>query len=77
MQRLEMSVRRDHASDYEMITERLTAQFARHIDCDSRLRSQAVTLTQLIRLWIRVVPGSAVAPSADKAGSALPWPSPK
>lgn len=42
-----------------------------------RLRSLAVTLSQLIRLWIRLVPGPAVASSVDKAGNALPWPSPK
>jgi glycosyltransferase involved in cell wall biosynthesis len=37
-----------------------------------RLRSLAVTLSQLIRLWIRLVPGPALAVSAEKVASALP-----
>ncbi len=37
-----------------------------------RLRSLAVTLSQLIRLWIRLVPGPALALSAEKVASALP-----
>jgi glycosyltransferase involved in cell wall biosynthesis len=42
-----------------------------------RLRSLAVTLTQLIRLWIKLVPGFTVAPSVAKAENALPLPSSK
>jgi glycosyltransferase involved in cell wall biosynthesis len=42
-----------------------------------RLRSLAVTLTQLVRLWIRLVPGPAVASSVAKAESVPAWPSPK
>lgn len=40
-----------------------------------RLRSLAVTLTQLIHLWIRLVPGPMVASSVERAGNVLPWPS--
>jgi glycosyltransferase involved in cell wall biosynthesis len=42
-----------------------------------RFRSLAVTLSQLIRLWIRLVPWPAVASSVEKAGNLLPWPSAK
>jgi len=41
-----------------------------------RLRSLAVTLTQLVRLWLRLVPAPAASP-VEKAESLPAWPSPK
>jgi glycosyltransferase involved in cell wall biosynthesis len=42
-----------------------------------RLQSLAVTLTQLVRLWVRLVPAPVVASSVERAGSVLAWLSPK
>jgi hypothetical protein len=42
-----------------------------------RLRSLAVTLTQLAGLWLRLVPAPAVASSVERVGSVLAWLSPK